>query len=50
LIAGDGLLAGLTGVVCPFYTAGLENMAVFCLFQQKRTKEDFQCMENYGNL
>ena len=50
LIEGDGLLTGLTGVVCPFYTVGPENRADLCLFQQKKTKENFRCMGNYGNL
>ena len=27
-----------TGAVCPFYAPGLENMAVLCLFQQKKQK------------
>jgi hypothetical protein len=41
LIAGDGLLTGLTGVVCPFDTAGLESMAVLCFVSTKKNKRGF---------
>jgi len=40
LIAGDDLLAGLTGVVCPFYTVGLENMQ-FYVCSNKKNKRGF---------
>jgi hypothetical protein len=41
LIAGDGLLTGLTGVVCLFDTAGLKNMIGLCVVPAKKDKRGF---------